>query len=87
MLLSFSCFSFFVTSLSLSIDGNDVLNRSPLISTKSTFSFMHVSTVFVNAFVLRSASFGSLQLPIWQSAMCANFILSLTPFDWFVCLL
>ena len=25
MLLSFSCFSFFVTSLSLSIDGNDVL--------------------------------------------------------------
>src|SRR3989344_9473012 len=67
-------FSLRVVSLSLSIPGTEVLNRSPAITTKSTFRAIHKSIAFSNASVLRLLSFGSLQLRIWQSARWANFM-------------
>ena len=65
-------------SLSSSITGKDVLNKSPLIKIKSTFSSKHILTAFIKACKLASLSLGSRQLPICASAICANFILSLS---------
>src|SRR3989344_1971977 len=75
MFKSFNCLNFVTTVFRLSSLGKDVLNKSPAIRMKSTFSFMHLSTALQKARVLVSLSFGSLHEPIWQSAKWANFIL------------
>ena len=75
---SINSFNLMTACFKLSIAGKEVLNKSPEIKIKSTFFSMHKSTAFMKAFVLTSLSLGSLQLPIWQSARCANFICSQT---------
>src|SRR3989338_4830228 len=74
MPMSFNCLNFDTTVFRLSSLGKDVLNKSPAIRIKSTFSFMHLSIALLKAFVLVSLSLGSLHEPMWQSARWANFI-------------
>src|SRR3989338_221369 len=74
MLKSFNCLNFVTTVFRLSSLGKEVLNKSPAMRIKSTFSFMHLSTALQKAKVLVSLSFGSLQEPMWQSARWANFM-------------
>src|SRR3989338_4714651 len=71
---SLSCLNLLTTVFRLSNLGNEVLNKSPAIRMKSTFSLKHLSTALQKARVLVSLNFGSLQEPIWQYARWANFI-------------
>ena len=69
MFLSFNFLNVVTTVFKLSNLGKEVLNKSPEMRMKSTASCTHLSTALLKAKVLISFNFGSLQLPIWQSAM------------------